>query len=91
VDEMGLESSAVRLAWQQICASAAAPLPVLKVKRDQVRETRMDAAWIYLVEEDDWLVMRAQVGLSSDYVRGWMPKRTDHTATLWRVTTGPKR
>lgn len=29
-----------------------------------------DAAWLYLVEEDGRLQMRAQVGLSPDYVRG---------------------
>jgi len=44
---------------------------ILACTVDQTRSIlRMDAAWIYLVEEDDWLVMRAQVGLSSDYVRG---------------------
>ena len=29
-----------------------------------------DAAWLYLVEEDGRLQMRAQIGLSPDYVRG---------------------
>ncbi len=44
---------------------------ILACTVDQTRSILgTDAAWIYLVEEDDRLVMRAQVGLSPDYVRG---------------------
>jgi len=44
---------------------------ILDCTVDQTRSIlRTDAAWLYLVEEDGRLVMRAQVGLSPDYVRG---------------------
>jgi len=44
---------------------------ILDCTVDQTRSIlRTDAAWLYLIEEDGRLVMRAQVGLSPDYVRG---------------------
>ncbi len=44
---------------------------ILQCAVDQTRATlNTDAAWIYLVEEDNQLAMRAHYGLSADYVHG---------------------